>query len=360
MPLMVSGIASLPSRHAQGLEAVRVSLLGLVQPFLACSCGHQHSLHGVFLMPAQNLLRLLVPHAGEHAQMGEQLLEAGNELGGLGGSQGKPGHGPVAPPLCGAVMVLDKGNDILRDLPAEIPREEDGILVLQESVAAAHDHDHLPGFSLRDQIVQDEVQLAVPDPARLILAHAVLYIEHRVFPPGLPVIGGRRVHIAFLHMSVDAGDIGADLDIPVGHILQEPEVLPLSGHFEKVGGPKAPVSHRRHRVGDLHAVHIPEMIVEARRNAGHGLREVSLPVPLQGDALPSHAAAYPGHLHCLRRGGVHGEGHVPIVLQPYPPDVVPVFQGSLAVLFLPVGRPVDGVEKQRVHGQCLISFCMHI
>ena len=44
-----------------------------------------------------------------------------------------------------------------------------------------------------DQVVEDEVGMALPDPAGLIFAAAVLKIKHRVTRLGLRVIARRRV-----------------------------------------------------------------------------------------------------------------------------------------------------------------------
>ena len=146
-------------------------------------------------------------------------------------------------------------------------------------------------------------------------------------------------------MLIHTGHIGAHLHVTVRHILQEPEILSLPGHFKEIGGSKASVSHRRHRIRHLHSVHIPEMIVESRLNSGYGLREVAFLVSVQCDSLSSHASAHTGHFHGLCRRRAHGKRHVAIVFQPYATDIVLIFQCNLSVLFLHVSRFIDSVKK---------------
>ena len=146
-------------------------------------------------------------------------------------------------------------------------------------------------------------------------------------------------------MSVDAGDIGADLDIPVGHILQEPEILAFSGYFEEIGGSKAAISHRRHRIRHLHSVHIPEMIMESRGNSGYSLREITLLISLQPDSVPSHTSSHAGHFHSLRRRRTHGKCHIFVVFQSYTADIIFILQRNFSVFLLHVSCSVYCIKK---------------
>src|SRR4051794_15251205 len=61
------------------------------------------------------------------------------------------------------------------------------------SKPAIHDDEHRYDASVREQVVQDEIDLPLAGPAGLVLATAVLQIEHRVAYLRRGVIAGRCV-----------------------------------------------------------------------------------------------------------------------------------------------------------------------
>jgi hypothetical protein len=60
-------------------------------------------------------------------------------------------------------------------------------------IAVRHHDDHRLRSSAGDQVVEDEIGMALLDPASLIFAAAVLQIEHRVAHLGLRVVARRQI-----------------------------------------------------------------------------------------------------------------------------------------------------------------------
>src|SRR6185369_2129059 len=98
----------------------------------------------------------------------------------------------------------------------------------RRTAAIFHDHDH--GFRLArgDQVIEDEVHLSLHGPAALILASAVLQIEHRISGVGI-VIAGRRIDICLPPRVADFREVRAYPNIAMWNILRIVKSTPASG-----------------------------------------------------------------------------------------------------------------------------------
>ncbi len=107
--------------------------------------------------------------------------------------------------------------------------------------AVVHDDDEGFGLAFGDQIVHDQIGLALIGPARLIFAAAVLEVQHGIAGRGVLVIGRRRVDEAPPRGFGDLRIIEILADLAVGDILEGIEVLVLGGAFHAAAPAAGPV-----------------------------------------------------------------------------------------------------------------------
>ena len=179
-------------------------------------------------------------------------------------------------------------------------------------VAVGHHDDHRLAASRRDQVVEDEVRASLADPAGLVLAAAVLQVEHRVARLRLLVVVRREVdervapgaghlrvvpdlaHLAVRHV-LDVVVVDARLgDLDGARVLAaaEERVAALVVHLDAVDDQRVVVQAGRERrrrdrpdaVRLLHHVHLrpaPEVQADLR---GLGSLEADLHSPGAVDA----------------------------------------------------------------------------
>ena len=124
---------------------------------------------------------------------------------------------------------------------------------------------------LGDEVVEDEVGMALLDPARLIFAAAVLKIKHRIAHLDLRVVTGRQVKDG---MPPTAGDLGEIPDLPhgaVGNILRQIVVCPWFGNLNATCVSAASVEGMASRIVHVHSVDDEVVVMETgdkRRSSG--------------------------------------------------------------------------------------------
>ena len=75
-------------------------------------------------------------------------------------------------------LVITSSNALKSPGPAL--RRPERIPAGARGVAVVHDDDHGNGLLLRDQVIEDQVGVALEDPSGLVFARAVLEIENRI------------------------------------------------------------------------------------------------------------------------------------------------------------------------------------
>ena len=139
----------------------------------------------------------------------------------------------------GAVGRVDHRDQVLHDHVLERaavePRPGPARLrpaLARRGVPLLHDDDHRHGLLLRDQVVQDEVHVPLPGPPGLVLAAAVLQVEHRVPLLRVGVVARRRVHHDVPRLAGHLGLVPPRADLAVRHVLGVVEVHALLGDLD--------------------------------------------------------------------------------------------------------------------------------
>ncbi len=113
---------------------------------------------------------------------------------------------------------------------------------------------------LRDQVVHDQVRLALRGPAGLVLAAAVLKVQHRVPRLRGLVVVGRRVDEAATRGVVDLGVVDHLANLSVRDVLERVEVLVLGGHLHAAAPAAGAVEIQAAGIRHLRVLD-PELIV---------------------------------------------------------------------------------------------------
>ena len=146
--------------------------------------------------------------------MGE-LVEVGQgDHSGLHAAHGEAGHGPMGLIGEGAVVGINEGDQVIDEdplesvklklraaAPAGAPPRPPGAPPVRDrrhrpDVAVCHHDDEGPGFAIGNQVVHDQVGMALIAPAGLIFAHAMLQIQRRVALGGVLIIIRGRINEA--------------------------------------------------------------------------------------------------------------------------------------------------------------------
>ncbi len=143
-------------------------------------------------------------HTGKDPQGAKHFRMFLHREGRLRRSQGESGNGAVIPPSLNPELPFHIRNDIFCQFPVKIPWIKNRILSWQKCITADHDYDHLFTLSVRDQVIHDKIQFALPDPPGLILSNAMQKIEYRIALSGilLFLIARRCVHVTFFEMTI--------------------------------------------------------------------------------------------------------------------------------------------------------------
>ena len=182
----------------------------------------------------------------------------------LRAAAGEACHRTVLPVGEGAEGLVDEGDQLI-DVDIGDGLAGDGADRRgRADVAAHHDDDHLDRLAGGDHVVEDEIHVALVDPAVLVLAHAMEEVEDGVALAALLIAGG-DVDVDVAVGAVDLGVVVQGADLAVGDILVEAVVIAFGalGDFDAAGvGGVAEEGHAV-RVGQPRPVHIHEVVVEA-------------------------------------------------------------------------------------------------
>ena len=126
--------------------------------------------------------------------------------------------------------------------------------------AVVHHDDERPGFARGNQVVHDQVGLALIRPAGFVLSAAVLEIQHRIAGLRVVVVARRRVDETAPHGVVHLGVVDRLADLAVRDVLEGVEVLVLGRYFDAAAPAARAVEVEAVWVRDLRAVH-PELVV---------------------------------------------------------------------------------------------------
>src|ERR1039457_1707068 len=147
----------------------------------------------------------------EPSNVGEKIEMVECDLKGLHSAHGKTGHGTMIAVGHGSEVGINIGDkdlghivlECLRHLlhrlhhlgrakgfPGQVGRGIAG----PPGVTVSHDNDHWVCGSGRDQVVEDEVRMALLDPPGFVFPAAVLQVEHRVAHLRRRIVAWRRVH----------------------------------------------------------------------------------------------------------------------------------------------------------------------
>ena len=196
--------------------------------------------------------------------------------------------------LSRSVFTGERGPERITALPAARP-------VDVTAVSVVHHDNHGLALSRGDLPVQDVGHVALLVPPTLILAHAVLQVEHGVFLLRLRLILGRRVDVATAHPPFHRRIVLAFAHLAVGYVLVVGVIgrfLGRLGNLDAAAHPPATVEAIRTGVGHLHAIHQEEVIMEAHHQRVGGHRPHPLRIFRHGILLPANV----GHNRlCLGR-----------------------------------------------------------
>ena len=117
------------------------------------------------------------------------------------------------------VLCVNKRNAVANDHFVDAAHRLVARAILTERVAVVHHNDHRLHFTLRQQIVGNIVDLALPDPADFVFTAAVLEIKHGVAAVRLCFISGRRINKAVAPAPGQCGFIEVHTHRAVRHIL---------------------------------------------------------------------------------------------------------------------------------------------
>ena len=214
--------------------------------------------------------RHIEDRAAESAHPRELVQVREGHVEGLVSAPGEAGHRAVLAVRLHAEGLLDVRDDLV---------EEDGIeggaeilhglpLLGAEAVAAVavvHHHDHRDALAGGDAVVHDVGHVALLVPAALVLAHAVLQVQHRILLGAL-LIFGRSIDIAGADRLLDVAPVLALAHLAVRDGRVESVVR---GHFRLLGNLDAArllaAAVEGLAVGVVHAdaVHQERIVVEA-------------------------------------------------------------------------------------------------
>ena len=125
----------------------------------------------------------------------------------------------------GAVFSVDERHALTNDNFRSVSHRKDIRFELTVCVAGIGDHDHLPALTTSDQVIQNIVELSLPEPAGFVLAAAMLNIEYRITLIRIVRITGRRIHPTGTVTPINLRFVLLHGDCTVGNILQEIIIL---------------------------------------------------------------------------------------------------------------------------------------
>src|SRR5208283_1515442 len=118
------------------------------------------------------------------------------------------------------------------------------------------------GFAIGNQVVHDQVGMALIAPAGLIFAHAMLQIERREALVGVLIIIRGRIDEAAAGRAAGSGEVEDLPQLAMGHVLEGIKVLILGGDFDAAAPAAGAVEVQAAGVWNLGAIDNELVVVE--------------------------------------------------------------------------------------------------
>jgi len=129
-------------------------------------------------------------------------------------------------------------------------------------IEVVHDDNHGFGLLLGDQVVHDDVDVALNVPPLLVFSPAVEEIQHRVFRFGIRVVVRRRVDVGTPPPPCHFGKVPALPHLPARHVLQGVEVAVRFGNLDAAVVEAGSEERPRCRICDDGAIDGQRVVVE--------------------------------------------------------------------------------------------------
>ena len=183
-------------------------------------------------------------------------------------------------------------------------------------LSVVHHDEHRFALALGEEVVQDDVRLALEGPAGLVLAAAVLQVQHRIALPGIVVIFGRDIHPRGAPSLQGRGPVTLQAHVAPRHVLVQVEIHARLGNVDGAGVRSGAEIVLAGRIARAETVHDEEIVVET------GLQRVRRDPP-GAFALADHrihlAADVHAHFPGLRGRHLEGDAEVVVDFRSAPP-----------------------------------------
>ena len=123
-----------------------------------------------------------------------------------------------------------------------------------------------------DEVVHDDARLALCAPARLVLAHAMLQVEHGEFLCGVGIILVGQVDVAVAHLLLHCRPVVHLVDGALRHVFHCVELLVGGGHVDAATPAAGTIEVSAVRVGHAGTVDVQLIVVEALILRSRGAR----------------------------------------------------------------------------------------
>ena len=180
-------------------------------------------------------------------------------------SEGQSGYCAVISVGQSAELAVNEGNAVLCQYVTvfDVPKYS-VFFRRREGVEGVHDHDHLLALPCRQQVVQDQVHLSLPDPADLVLAAAVVQIPDGISFVRFLIVAGRKIYPAVPGHVAELGAVQFHAHAPVWDVLEKIEGILGIRRITVVGEVARAVTDGLSGIQRLYSVHIYIVIVETR------------------------------------------------------------------------------------------------
>ena len=171
-------------------------------------------------------------------------------------------------------------------------------------VATLHDHNHRYTLATGNQVVKDVVHPSLMAPARLVLTHTVLKVEHWVAFALVGLVFRRRIDHSAAEPPLRSGKVGAGAHLSLGHALLRAVIVALivlryvkTAHLSVAAeiGVCGWVGHR-------HAIHDKGVVMEALHQRSRHSVPLAVGVTEHGIFLSADV-----HLHIAGLGSTQAE-----------------------------------------------------
>ena len=224
---------------------------------------------------------------------------------GLPAAERQAGHGAVLRVGEGPVAAVHHRDGLFQEDLREIAR-----------LPVVHHDEHRLALALGEEVVQDDVRLALEGPAGLVLAAAVLQVQHRIALAGIAGILGRDIHPGGAPGLQGRGPVALQAHVAPRHVLVQVEIDARLGNVDGAGVRSGAEIVLAGRIARAETVHDEEIVVETR------LQRVRRDPP-GAFALADHrihlAADVHAHLPGLRGRHLEADAEVVVDFRGAPP-----------------------------------------